>query len=72
MVFGGGAEDLGYFGGSEFVVLFEPVRHVAGGFPEGVVEAAVEAHGDEVGVSFDAGIADAFVRNDVDCEFNVH
>src|SRR5260370_24972164 len=42
-VLGGGAEDLGYFGGGELVVVGEPVGHVVGGVFEGVVEIAAVA-----------------------------
>ena len=71
-VLGGGAEDLGYFGGGEFVIVGKPVGHVVGGVLEGVVEIAAVAGGHDVSGGFDADGGDALVGDDVDGELDVH
>ena len=53
-VLGGDADELGDLGWGEFVVVGEPLGHVAGGVAEGVVEGAGVAEGDDGLWGFDA------------------
>ena len=72
LVLGGSTENLGDFGGAEFVVIREPLGHVGGGIAEGVVEGAAVAEGDDGGWAFDARTREMFVGDDVDGELDVH
>jgi hypothetical protein len=66
------SEDLRDLRRRQAVVLFEPLGHPGGGVLQGTLERAVEADGHDVCGRLDAWRGDAFVRDQVDREFDVH
>src|SRR5206468_2601603 len=72
LVLRGDADELGDLGWGEFVVVGEPLGHVAGGVAEGVVEGAGVAEGDDGLWGFDADGGEAFAGDEVDGELDVH
>ena len=72
VVLGGNPDELRYFRRREFVVFREPLCHVGRGFFEGVVQRALQTHGNDGVGGFDAAIAEVRVGDDVDRDLDVH